>query len=64
MSGKSPAQVARMDLDPNALKRLLMAIQRIYSGHDVTRCNATTFNASGAQCPDEVRFNITIRRRR
>ncbi len=47
----------RRDLDPNALRRLLLAIQRIYPDHDVTRCNATT-------CTDEMRFNITIRRRR
>ncbi len=55
---------ARKDLDPDQLANLLRAIQSIYSEHDVTRCNATTYNASAALCPDEVRFNITIRRRR
>lgn len=54
----------RMDLDPEKLANLLRAIQSIYPDHDVTRCNATTYNASAALCPDEVRFNITIRRRR
>jgi hypothetical protein len=54
----------RKDLDPDQLANLLRALQSIYDEYDVTRCSATTFNASGGQCPCEIRFNITVRWRR
>lgn len=47
----------RRDLDPEKLARLLRALQDIYPEHDVTRCNATVMLG-------EVRFNITITRKR
>ncbi len=59
-----PHDKDRRDLDPEQLANLLRAVHSIYPDHDVVRCNATALNASAALCPDEVRFNITIRRRR